>query len=288
MDLLYSRDTIYRPITEENSVFLEVQQGCSYGGCAFCDFGKDEYRVFSLDDIATKIHLLKEIYTDEKRMFLLGQNALALQRNYLEHIFKMVKKHMPNIEEFAMYGRADDVLRKNEADLKRLMNLGLKELHIGLESGSDEVLHQMNKKITRKEYQKAFHLLDKLDLDYSITIIPGLGGKEGRDDHIEMTAKMINEIHPKLIWALDLYIWPGTKLKEMVERGEFQPMDPMEMAEEQIYLMDRIHKNEKCFYLNTTYMGFYTLFGELSRGKNRLYAMMMKLYRQDEDIIIGR
>lgn len=287
MELLYSQREVYRPITEEDSVLLEVQQGCSYGRCAFCDFGKDNFKIFSLDDIATKIEILAEMYPDEERMFFLGQNTLGIETNYLEQVFLLVNKHMPKIKEIAMYARADDVLEKGLEALKRYKELGLKELHIGLESGNAEILQRMNKNITPEEYIEAFDLLDEAGIDYTITVIPGLGGKEHSAEHVRDTAAVINRCRPRLIWALDLYIWPGTPLEEEVKAGNFTPMNHLETGEEQIYLVEQLRPTTEMYYMNTTFLGFYTVVGELFNGKNRLRSMMIKLFRQDDDIIIG-
>ena len=39
---LYDNTEFYRPPREEHSAFLEIAYGCSWAGCAFCDFIKDE------------------------------------------------------------------------------------------------------------------------------------------------------------------------------------------------------------------------------------------------------
>ena len=49
---LYDNDEFYRPPREEHSAFLEIAYGCSWAGCTFCDFIKDEYKVYSLKDVA--------------------------------------------------------------------------------------------------------------------------------------------------------------------------------------------------------------------------------------------
>ena len=60
-NLMYDHAEFYRPPREEHSAFLEVAYGCSWGACAFCDFIKDEYKVYSLKDIARKAQLLSQV-----------------------------------------------------------------------------------------------------------------------------------------------------------------------------------------------------------------------------------
>ena len=57
----------------------------------------------------------------------------------------MTDQYMPNIHEFAMYSRIDDIARKTDEELRFLHQMGLTTLHIGLESGSDSILLEQKK-----------------------------------------------------------------------------------------------------------------------------------------------
>ena len=89
----------------------------------------------------------------------------------------MTHTFMPNIKEFSMYARIDDVLRKTPEQLRELRELGVCDLHIGVESGSDPILLWMNKGVTSFDMLKAFKMLDEAGIGYYVTIILGLGGK---------------------------------------------------------------------------------------------------------------
>ena len=72
---------------------------------------------------------------------------------------------MPQVKEFAMYSRIDDVLRKTPEELELLKKAGLSDLHLGLESGSDPILDVMNKGVTSADMRKGFHMLDRAGSD---------------------------------------------------------------------------------------------------------------------------
>lgn len=55
---LYSSEEVYRPIFEQDSALLEVQIGCSWGRCKFCDFPNDGYRELPLEEIELKAQQL--------------------------------------------------------------------------------------------------------------------------------------------------------------------------------------------------------------------------------------
>lgn len=68
--------------------------------------------------------------------------------------------------------------RKSDEDILLLKSMGLCDLHIGVESGSDSILEMVNKGITSFDTLTALQRLDKLGVGYYLTIILGWGGKD--------------------------------------------------------------------------------------------------------------
>ena len=92
------------------------------------------------------------------------------------------------------------MLCKTPEQLRELRELGVCDLHIGVESGSDPILLWMNKGVTSFDMLKAFKMLDEAGIGYYVTIILGLGGKNYRNLHAIETARLLNRIHPRCIW----------------------------------------------------------------------------------------
>ena len=163
---IYTHEEIYRPPQEENCACLEVALGCSWGKCLFCDFAKDRFQVHSMAKIEWNLRMLGRLEPEKTRLFLLGENAFCLSFEQLSQIFALAKTFMPNVREFAMYARIDDVLRKTPEELRQLREMGLSDLHIGVESGSDPILLWMNKGVTSFEMLQAFKMLDRAEIGY--------------------------------------------------------------------------------------------------------------------------
>lgn len=126
---IYTHEEIYRPPQEENCACLEVALGCSWGKCLFCDFAKDRFQVHSMAKIEWNLRMLGRLEPEKTRLFLLGENAFCLSFEQLSQIFALAKTFMPNVREFAMYARIDDVLRKTPEELRQLREMGLSDLH---------------------------------------------------------------------------------------------------------------------------------------------------------------
>ena len=276
---IYTHEEIYRPPQEDSSACLEVALGCSWGKCLFCDFAKDKFQIHSMAKIEWNLRMLGRLEPDKKRLFFLGENAFVLSFDQLKQIIGMANTFMPNVKEFAMYARVDDVLRKTPEELRQLREMGVCDLHIGIESGSDSILLMMNKGVTSFDMIQAFQKLDKAGIGYYVTIILGLGGKAYRNLHALETVRLLNRLHPKCIWALKLKVWDKTPLDKMVKRGEFELMSNRDILFEERMLLEGLTLDD-CFYMDTTVLDKYTIQGYLPEGKEQMLGMINRLLWQ--------
>ena len=256
---LYSTAEVYPPPLEQHSALLEVSVGCSYRKCRFCDFPRDNFKIFSLSDIAEKIELLRLVIDGNPKLHLLGCNPFCLHFRQLMAILEMVRDRLPCVQEVSMYARADDVLRKSDEDLRALAQMGLFALHIGLESGSNSILELHHKGETTDDIENALNALDRCGIHYHLTAIPGLGGKEFSREHAIKTAALISRHTPLSVWCIGLKIWPNTPLEQMVKDGEFQPLTWEEILREERQTIASINTKLPCLYVDSTVLGRYTI-----------------------------
>lgn len=273
---IYTHEEIYRPPQEEGSACLEVALGCSWGKCLFCDFAKDKFCIHPIAQIEWNLRMLGRLEPEKTRLFLLGENAFTMSFEQLKKIIELTHTFMPNIKEFAMYARIDDVLKKTPEELYQLKEMGVCDLHIGVESGSDPILLMMNKGVSSFDMIQAFKMLDAAGIGYYITIILGLGGKNYRNLHALETARLLNRLHPKCIWALKLKVWKNTPLEKMVKKGEFTPMTDWEILLEERILLESLTL-EDCFYMDTTVLNRFTIQGFLPSGKELMLQTINRL-----------
>jgi len=273
---IYTHETIYIPPREEESAPLEVAIGCSWGKCTFCDFARDAFRILPRDKILENIEGLSRLFPNKERVFFLGENAFVLPADALLDLFAQIRKRMPKVETFAMYARADDVLSKNPAELEALRSAGLDALHIGVESGSDSILAERKKGLTAQQMLEAFRLLEIAGVDYHLTVVLGLGGKDYSRLHAIETARLLNKTRPRSIWCLKLAIFEGTPLSQECKAGSFVPMAPSEvLAELRLLLQNLTVAN--CIFEDTTVLDTYTLQGNLPEQKGLLLRAIDEL-----------
>ena len=254
---MYSSDTVYPPPLEIKSALLEITTGCSYRRCKFCDFPKDTFSIFSMGEIAKKIELLRLVIDGNPRLHLLGCNPFCLHTRQLLSILAMIHDRLPCVREVSMYARADDILRKSDQELMALVQAGLTELHIGLESGSNAVLMLHEKGETIEDIEEAMNALDRTGIRYHLTMIPGLGGRDLSREHAVKTA-----------------VWPDTPLSCMVEDGTFCPLSFEEILREEREMVSRIDLTWPTLYVDSTVLGQYSIIGMLPEQKQVILQQM--------------
>lgn len=278
--LLYTHEEIYLPPQEKSAIPLEVGLGCSWHRCKFCDFTRDTFCIHSGTKIANSLSLLAQMYPNNQKIFFLGENIFCLPPDKLHALCDLTEAYLPNVREIAMYSRADDVLRKTPEELRDLRARGICRLHMGLESGSDPILHMMNKGISSQQFLEAFRRLDEAGIDYYLTMIPGLGGRTFSTMHAIETANLLNQCHPKEVWCLKLHLYEGTELYEMYRRGEFDWMTPLEVLKEEYLMMQRVESEFR--FIDSTVLNEFTIIGDLPQQKEDVLKTMRYMIERYE------
>ena len=197
---------IYRPPSEAYSLLVQVTIGCTHNKCTFCKMFKDKkFRVRNLDEVFEDLAWARRRYSRVERMFLCDGDALALSNKRLMPILKYISDNFPECERVTIYGRATDVLKKTDEEMRELYEAGLTMVYIGAESGSDKVLKDICKGETRQELIDAVRKIEACGMKSSVTFISGLAGKDGWEDHAIQTGTMISEMEPSQVSPCRLF-----------------------------------------------------------------------------------
>ena len=94
----------------------------------------------------------------------------------------------PRSTRVTTYGRARTLARRTPEQLALLADAGLTRVHLGLESGADEVLMAIDKGCTAAELVAAGEKVLGAGLELCFYFMPGLGGREVATAHVRGTA----------------------------------------------------------------------------------------------------
>jgi radical SAM superfamily enzyme YgiQ (UPF0313 family) len=113
-----------------------------------------------------------------------------------------------------LYANGSSILAKSPEELAQLRQLKLQTLYMGLESGDEALLKQVEKGETAEGMCEAVQRAQGAGLKCSVMVLLGLGGREGSLRHAEATARVLNRMQPRLLSALRFVEVPGCSMAE--------------------------------------------------------------------------
>jgi len=233
-------DKVYYPKDEMNTVLLPVTLGCSYNNCAFCSMYKDsKYLEVPFSEI--KMHLING-YKYTEKVFLTGADPMSIGFEKMEKLLRMIGEYFPYCACVASYASIFNISKYSVDQLSRLHKLGLRLLYIGFETGRDDVLKFMKKKHRLCDALNEAQKLNQSKLSFDTIIMYGIGGHGKGENNGLATANMINTFKTRRVITMNLMVFNGTYLEQMIEKGYFIPADKTERLKELAVLI----RNLKC------------------------------------------
>ena len=212
---------------------LEITQGCTHNKCKFCTMYRDvPFRMSPIEHIEEDLQEIAAIKPDATTIQLLSANPLALSFDKLEPILVMINRYLPKMEYIYAATRVTDIRNKTVEELKKMRELGVKEISLGVESGDDWTLDRINKGYHASDIIEQCNKLHEAGIDFWMSFLNGVGGKEYSREHAINSARIFSQCKPMLVGTGGLVLFPGTPLLEEAQRGEFTPLSEKEMLEE--------------------------------------------------------
>jgi hypothetical protein len=177
-------------------------------------------------------HIVFWMHYGMKSLFLQDADSLVMKSADLVEVLNYIRGKFPSIERITCYSRSKTLVVKSVDELKRIRAAGLNRIHIGMESGSDDVLKLIRKGVTGSEHIISGQKVVEAGFELSEYFMPGLGGKKFTAENALETAKVLNAVNPSFIRIRTATPVPGTDLYKMMESGEWQPLTEREKVEE--------------------------------------------------------
>ncbi len=288
----------YRPPSESRSLLIRATRGCPWNRCAFCClYTGVKFEVRTVPEVMQDILEMKQLVTERrvrasrhgimrleraalaegipwltsegvKTAFIGDSNSIAMRTEDLAQIIECLYESFPELERVTSYGRAKTVLQKKPEELKHLRQAGLTRLHVGLETGDDELLKFINKGPTAAEMIEAGRKVKEAGITLSEYVILGLGGRRWWKQHALGTARVLNAINPDFIRVRTLMLTPGMALYDKLHSGEFELASPDEILRETRLLIENLEVTSE--FLSDHVSNYVNLNGQLPQDKARL------------------
>ncbi len=303
-----------RPPSEARSLLIRITRNCHWNRCTFCPIYKEkefsirpvEHVKKDIDVISNYIDLFKSAESENEEMMLVNQahpverfgyrSALLWFRNGMKSVFlqdadsliippsnviqilEYLREKFPAIERVTSYARSSTVTKIPEQDLAAIRDAGLNRLHLGMESGSDEVLKRVRKGASKKIHIVAGQKIKAAGIELSEYVMPGLGGVKFSEAHALEPADALNQIDPDFIRLRQVATPDGKILYE-----DFERCTDLEVVRELKQLID--HLEVRSSYLASDHILnlLPEIEGKLPEDKTRILNAIQRFLNMDTD-----
>lgn len=235
--------TIWRPPYEAYSLLIQVTAGCTHHSCKFCTLYEDlpfKFKLSPFSEIEQDLAEASKYYHKVPRVFFTGANPFVLSTEKLKTLAKMVKEYFPKYETIGCFARITDITPKTVEELRGLRALGYDGITIGVETGDDEMLAFMNKGFQSKDTIEQCKKLETANISYNFFYLTGISGAGRAEIGAKETAKVFNQLHPRIIESSMLTIYKNSELYEEIQKGNWREESEIEKLIELKILIENL------------------------------------------------
>lgn len=299
-----------RPPSEAHSLLVRVIRNCTWNRCTFCPVYKGtnsslrsaEEVLADVDAMAEAAEALRHhgvsamreglvpaeaqqvalfLRDGARSVFLQDADPCAVKLDKLVAVIRRAREHFPTVERVTTYGRASTLARRSAGDLVSLRDAGLTRVHLGLESGADEVLVAVQKGCTSGDLVDAGRNVLQAGLELCFYLMPGLGGRGHAAAHVAGSARVIREVagaapadRPLVVRLRTAAAAPGTPLGAREAAGDFELPDDVEIARELRDLLEQLGESRLELRSDHVLNLLQELEGSMPRDRARLIAVL--------------
>lgn len=265
--------SIYRsvavlPPNEYNAVVLQATEGCRYNHCTFCRlYAGVRFRAKTVEEFAR--HVVEvvayhgEALRGRRSLFLGEANALTLSQREIVADLQVLRVHfeLPPPEQGTVGAswwlghprRFDGVASfldvfsgpvRTGAEWSELYRLGLRRVHIGMETGSDHLLRWLKKPATAADILQTVALLKEAGLTVAVIVLLGAGGQRFAEEHVRDTVRLLSALplqRGDYVYLSPLIIYPGGPYEWAAAEDGVRPLSPVEMDQQERQIRAQLH-----------------------------------------------
>jgi len=276
---------IIRPPSEAHSLLLQVTVGCSHNKCTFCKAYKGvKFRIKDFSEIEEDIFEASG-YGSIERVFLCDGDALIVPQKKLAPVLESLKRNIKDLKRIGTYANAKSILRKTPEELRELRGLGLKIVYLGVETGDEDLLKNINKGVNYEQMVNAGRKIKDAGITLSVTVLLGIGGKEKSMAHALNTAKILTEIDPDYVGALTVMVVPGTPLHEEYMSGNFKLPDTFGFLKELGIIIANSDFTD-CFFTSNHASNYLPVRARLPREKDETVSLIYNVIKSENENLL--
>lgn len=189
--------------TSEDMGLIMTSRGCPYG-CTYCATETRRVSYRSVDSILNEIRFVKDRYRTNQ--FSFKDDSFTVNKKRVEDFCDRLI-----IEKFDINWECNTRVNLVDEDLlKKMKKAGCNSIKVGIESGSERILKEMNKGITLNQVKYVAELFKKVGIHWTGYFMMGVPGETVDDSY--KTLNFMYEVEPDFA-SIGVYEpFPGTPM----------------------------------------------------------------------------
>jgi radical SAM superfamily enzyme YgiQ (UPF0313 family) len=241
-----------------------------------------KYKVRPVEDIKQDLREAVGKYGRHVRtLFFPAGNTIAMKTDELCEICRYAKELFVNLQRITVYGSSQYIAKKGPEGMKKLAKAGLSRIHVGLESGNDEILRLIKKGTDSEKQIAAGKYVMDAGIELSLYVILGIGGKQRTSQHAVQTARVLNRISPDFIRLRTFVPKINTPLLKDVMDGTFVMLGPHEVLRETAEIVKRLEVNS--YLTSDHYTNYINIEGQLPADRERMLQIIEAALKKSEE-----
>jgi hypothetical protein len=233
------------------SLYIQLSSGCPWNRCVFCSFYRNrDYKIPSDRELWEHLRAVRSYWEralgSRSGLFLGDANATAVPTEIIVERCRRIREVFHEAPFRRLSSFADLFTRKDReaTDFGRLAQIGLHRICFGVESGSDELLEQIQKPTTSSDGIRVVRETRRGGIHVSLIFIVGLGGRRYRDRHYRSSIDLLSRLpiaRPDRIYLSPLRVNSIPDYRNMAARNDWGYLDNGEIKIEMNRWTDSIH-----------------------------------------------
>lgn len=211
---LVQNELYIRPDTNEKQAIIRVAAGCPYH-CFFClatVVSGEKVRYRSVENIILEIKECIEKY--EIKSFVFWSDLFTANKDFVKNLCNKIISELPPIK-WSANSRVDTI---DDNTLLLMKKAGCSLMSFGIESGSQEILDKIGKKITKEQAIRAVNLCKKYGIQTFTYFVLGLPFEDKK--HILETIDFSLKIDADYVNYYTATVLPGSRFYDYVVENQ--------------------------------------------------------------------
>ncbi len=192
------------------TIQIRTASGCPFA-CAFCSYPTTAgpWQTVEAEHVRAHLDSLMRIGTIDRIIFI--DDTFNVPPHRFRELINIFAEYNFEWFSFLRVQYVDDEV------VRMMKDSGCKGVYLGIESASDKVLRNMNKRATSRQFAEGVQLLNKHDIDYLAAFVLGFPGED--DGTIQENIDFIRDNGVRFYSLKEFYYMPHTLVHE--KRAEY-------------------------------------------------------------------